>query len=737
MKFNPVSVRTLFLLAVWAGAVRPARADPKIFWASTPVRPDETVLLQGSDLGGPGAIVEIARLGDSGKESEVPVSSKSQQWIRVSVLQAGAESLKFVVPATWQMGVFACRVTSKGAVTEPTLINAPEPWWVQGDEGEAATPGGWLRVLGKSLSIEGSVARLAPAKGESIVLRAKAADSYSLLFELPHDLAPGAYTVLVHNGCGGESGWRSAGQLSIAPPPAPPTRVFSVLEFYGPSAAQEIRKSLIKYNEPQDRTEGIQAALKHARENGGGVVYFPAGRYAVKGILVVPDHTILRGEGMGIVTLWWGTGPFNLDGGGAKGRVPADEPKPPQILISGSDFGIENMSLYLPLEYETGISAQTRFRMQNVRVRIDHYWTFNGRGGGVVARLGRNFQVTDCDILAKGTALMPGEYGTIARNTIRANRANTPLGNSRQVIVENNHFISMDPTAYQNISGVGRNLYYAHNLQECLYAHQGDYSFTFDQGTGAYFGKLEETRGTDLTLAADPVYPKWADEKSGLWRQAAICILDGRGAGQWRDLASGHGRLWQIDRPFDTMPDATSIVTIVPFNGRVLVISNRFEDANWVNAGYGTSIDVVCAENVLARCADLMNYSLAGRGVLQPSWYVQYLDNRISEGLTEVGSSGTGHKSDQYSGPLTCWCIHRRETLTSDNSGSIAISGNVYEAIVEGCRLQNPQSTIRVQGQPQDVLLRNNLFEGGSPRYEGDSLKSALIEPPYAVSRKP
>lgn len=735
VKFNPMSARMLFLLAIGAAAVRPAQADPKIFWASTPARPDETVLLQGSDLGGSDTLVEMARLGDI--DEDLDISARNQQWTRVPILQAGAGSLKFVVPAKWQMGVFACRVTSKGAVSKPALINAPEPWWVQADEGQAATPGGWIRVLGKSLSIEESLARLEPAKGKSIVLRAKAAGSYSLLFELPHDLALGAYTVFVHNGCGGGSGWRSAGQLSITPPPAPLTKVFSVLDFYGPSAAQEIRKSLIKYNEPQDRTQGIQAALKQAAGNGGGVVYFPAGRYAVKGALIMPDHTTLRGEGMGIVTLWWGTGPFNLDGGGSKGRSPADEPKPPKILISGGDFAIENMSLYLPLEYETAISAQTRFRMQNVRVRIDHYWTFNGRGSGVVARLGHNFQVTDCDILAKGTALVPGEYGTIARNTIRANRANTPLGNSRQVIVENNHFISMDPTAYQNIAGVGRNLYYAHNLQESLYAHQADYSFTFDQGTGAYFGRVEKTNGTYLTLAADPVYPKWADEKSELWREAAICILDGRGAGQWRNLTSGHGRLWQIDRPFDTVPDATSIVTIVPFDGRVLVIGNRFEDANWVNAGYGTSIDVVYAGNILARCADLMNYGLAGRGVLQPSWYVQYLDNRISEGLTEVGSSGTGHQSDQYSGPLTCWCIHRREILTSDNSGSIEITGNVHEAIVEDCRLQNPQSTIRVQGQPQDVLLRNNVFEGASPRYEGNGLKNALIEPAYAVSSQP
>lgn len=95
--------------------------------------------------------------------------------------------------------------------------------------------------------------------------------------------------------------------------------MFSVLETEGPNAAKEMRESLMKYRQPIDRTAGIQAALKKAKEKGGGVVYFPAGRYAMKGSIDVPKNTLLRGEGMGIVTLWWGSGHFNLDGGGDQG----------------------------------------------------------------------------------------------------------------------------------------------------------------------------------------------------------------------------------------------------------------------------------------------------------------------------------------------------------------------------------------------------------------------------------
>ena len=739
-KLNVCTVRLAIILAV-SGFTVAAAASPHIFWASDPVRPDETVMVQGSDLGGASAVVEMARL-DDGPATAVGPLPEIKQWTRAAVLQASDETLKFVVPADWKPGVFAYRITAGGATTEARLLNAPDPWWMQGDEGESASSGGWLRVLGKSLALGGqSTARLEPEHGDPIVLRPKTADSFCLGFVLPMTLPTGQYIVRVHNGSGGNPGWRVAGKLRIAPAPTIPDKTFSVLDFYGPDAEQKMRDTLVKYNQPLDRTEGIQAALTKAKDNGGGTVYFPPGRYTVKGPLVIPERTRLKGAGTGLVTLWWGSGHFNLDGGGPQGRALVDEPKPPQTLIYGPDFELEDLSLYLPLAYEQGVVADRRLRMSRVRVRIDHYWLVQGRGNGVVARLGRNSQVTDCDILAKGDGIVPGQYALLVKNIVRANKSNTPLGGSRQVIVENNHFVSMDPTAYQNIAGSGRNIYYYNNHQESLYGQQADYSFTFDAGGGAYLGGIAAADGTRLTLAADPTYPDWAKEKSDLWRRSVVCILSGRGAGQWRDVTANHGRSWEIDRPFDTLPDATSIATIVPFNGRVLIVGNHFEDANWVNAGYGTSIEVVCAENHLARCADLMNFGVGAQGWFEPSWYVQFFDNQVTEGRTHVGSNGDGRRSPLYSGTLTRWAIHRRQVIAADNSGSITLGGNLRDAIVEGCTLDNANSEIKVDEQTQGIVLRNNEFVGKpAPRYEGGGLKNAVVLPALegksAVGRK-
>jgi hypothetical protein len=735
------AANVVLAISVASAASSDAAPRPCIFWASDPVRPDETVLLQGSDFPA-AAVVEITRLDNTptgaGADGALPARDAQlgqiKAWTRVPVLQGTDETLKFVVPADWAPGVFACRIVAAGAASEPTLLNEPDPWWIQGDEGEAATAGGWLRVLGKSLTTpdpagkEPSTVRLERDGQAAIVLPAVAADGYSLRCAMPADLAVGKYRVHVSNGSGGPAAWSPAGTVEIIAAPKLPAETFSVLAAYGPDAVKAMRNSLVKYNLPVDRTEGIKAALQKAKENGGGTVFFPAGRYTIKGPLVIPDRTMLKGEGMGLVTLWWGEGHFNLDGGGQQGRAKVEAPKPPDMLIFGQDYGLEDLSIYLPLAYEQGIVADKRLRMQRVRVRVDHSWLPDRNGEGTVARMGRNFQVTDCDIYAKGQALVSGDYGLIANNRILAGKTNTPLGGAWGVIVENNQFVGMDPTAYQNIAGCGRNIYYAHNRQESLFVHQADYSFTFDASAGAYLGGIAQTQGTDVTLAADPVYPDWAREESSLWRRSVVCVLSGRGAGQWRDVRGNRGRNWKIDRPFDTAPDATSVVSIIPFSGRVLIVGNRFEDAAWVNAGYGTSIDVICAENDVVRSALLMNLGVHADDWFEPSWYVQYFDNRVTEGQTGIESNGGGQKSDRYSGPLTCWAVHRRHTIAADNGGSISIAGNLRDVIVEGCTLNHSMSVIKADGAGQGVLLRNNHFFGSAePRYEGDAAKNAVV----------
>jgi len=445
----------------------------------------------------------------------------------------------------------------------------------------------------------------------------------------------------------------------------------------------------------------------------------------------VPTKTILRGEGTGLVVLWWGQGRFNLDGGSDLGYArPAEAAEPPRTLVSGRDFTLEQMSLYVPPDYQTVIHGFEHVRLRKLRVRIDHYWTLHTqRYEGWVARLGDHCEVTDCDIQAKGGGLAPGRFCFIARNRLTAGKTPCPLGGSRQVVVEDNQFVSTHPTAYQNIAGRGKHLYYARNTHESLNVHQADFSFTFDAGTAAYLGTLARVEGTRLTLAGDPVFDPWAEEDSAYWKEAVVCVLDGRGAGQYRKVVANRGRVWDLDRAFAVVPDPASTVTIVPFNGRVLVVGNRFEDANWVNAGYGTSLEVVYADNRLYRCAQLLNYGLENRGQILPSWYVQYLDNELLEGQTGLDVTGSLRHPEGYTGPVTRCVVARRNVFAADNSGGVSVGGYTRDVLVEESVLRHPENRIRADGEVSGLVVRGNRFEAGPPRYEGGRMSGAVLLP--------
>ncbi len=314
-------------------------AVPQVFWASDPVRPNETVLLQGHGFGS-AAVVEVARLEDGGRPEDSARVVEPSGWTRVPVLQASECSMKFALPADWKMGVFACRVTVGGLTSPPVLVNAPDPWWLQGDRGASATPGGWLRVFGKSLGFGNRLrVRLESEHGPAIVLDAAGGDCYAARLALPGNLKPATYAVSVHNGFGGGAAWRKAGTLLLETPAPWPTKMFNVLDAYGKDAVPQMGKTLNKYSPVPDRTAGIQAALNKAKENGGGVVFFPAGRYGIQGDLDVPPRTVLKGEGTGLVVLWWGKGRFNLDGGSDEGLEAGREgANLPPTLIHGAEL---------------------------------------------------------------------------------------------------------------------------------------------------------------------------------------------------------------------------------------------------------------------------------------------------------------------------------------------------------------------------------------------------------------
>ncbi len=672
-----------------------ASSAPQIVWASGPIRPDETLVLMGECFTS-NSVVEMGLLTDT-PEPEV------KEWTALQPVQASGRSLKVVVPKAWPLNVWACRVREGTAVSNVEALNEPDVWWWNGDGGESAMPGGWLRVFGKALNFGGaSRAELRGASGAAITLSPKTATCYALAFDLPRELAPGAYALKVHNGLGGAGAWSDAGTVTVRQPLAWKGDVFNVKDF-GPKPG-----------------EALVAALKQAETNGGGIVYLPRGRYPVKDTLKIPTNTVLRGEAMELVSLYW-----------------PDFEKPPAELITGADFGVEALSLYCQNHRNViaDTAASKRMFLRHVRVRANAYFMiedigkeFRGRKGpashrecgAAVLLRGTNFEITDCDLYASnyGVRVLKAKTGLIARNQIRYGGRGYSIENTERLIFEDNLVAGDNLLAIGNDittfwSNTCRHIYFAKNRVQQMFGADRE-MMTLDAASGAYFGAVAAVAGTKLTLAGDPVFRDYAPKPHTDWTGAAVQVLDGKGAGQYRFVTAHSGREWQVDRPWTVPPDATSRISIAPFRGRNLFIGNSFEDGGAFQL-YAAAHDSMVAENKGARMDGFLVCGLNPHGWgYQPSWYCQFLDNEILEGNGyghRSASFGTGGSDETkaYDGALVRGTIFRRNVL--HNNARIVVGGMTEDTLVENCTVRDSDLGILVKATARGTLLRGNLFE--------------------------
>ena len=708
------------LIALTALLATAALAQPTIFWASDPVLPDDTVLVCGDGFGD-GPKVQLYALPDVDPAAPGAAVALSGEARACEALQPTDQSVKFLLPDNWQPGAYAFRVVGPEGASEPTRLNCPTPYWCQGDLGTKASPGGWLRVFGRCLLGESQQATvlLRPEGRDDIRLTPEEATPWSLSVRFPDNLAAGPYRVFVHNGHGGPQGWSEAPPLTVAASEPWPQDIFNVKDLGASGAGR-----------PHDGT-AIRMALKRAEANGGGVVYFPRGRYYVAGTLEVPEHTVLRGESAELVCLFW---------------PDTDEP---YTLVQGSHhFGLEDLTLYCS-NYEHCVAAELgqpqsgHTFLRRVRVRADMYRGHlkpeqvderfraslrKSTGGGDIVRFGgENIEILDCDLYGSGRSLylLRVRGGRITRNTLHNGRWGWYcLDGSDGLILENNQIIGADLMSTGGSlncysSAYSQNVYYARNKLSKMHGWDRE-AMTSDAGYGAYFGGVAEAGPDRLVLADDPTWNRKAD-----WTGGGVFILGGTGLGQYRQIASYDGRTVTLDRPWAVVPDESSSLSITMLQRQYLFIGNEFEDVGIGLQYYGTSIDHVAAGN---KCARGGGFYASGRWYrhFQPSWFCQFFDNEILEGncyrfgpnnATNAGSSflGTfGLQSQGGTAPLALCGVHRRNHLHSNAElrfiGVSAEHPGLRDVVAEHNVIENSPRGIYVDNGCVGVLLRENQF---------------------------
>ncbi|MCY2928355.1 MAG: glycosyl hydrolase family 28-related protein [Planctomycetota bacterium] len=698
----PGILGAVFVLAVggWTVPVR-AGEKPVIFWASDPIGPGQTLMIQGH------AFTEDAVV-EASPSAGGPVQ-------KLQILGRSEQCLKALIPADWKANVYEFHVRT-GSDKATALLNRPAAVWWVGDLGDRQSPGGRFRICGRNMLGDAKALRVRVKGEKNVDVTVEKAEPYSLTALLPADTPVGQYQLQVHNGWGQEAGWSDPIPFVVARPPAWPQTVFNVTDFGA------------KGRGDADDTHAVQAALAKAQANGGGIVFFPRGRYQIRATLAIPRFTVLRGEKREWAELLW-----------------PDQPKPCVLVKGTNSFGLEDLTL-AALNYTDGIVSDGGWEpdsgdvfLRRLRVRAMRYThvpfaevqkrfaeAHANCGGATVSVGGRNIEVTDCDLYGSGCGLtLTGvRGGRVSGNII----SNGPYGwysltGIGGLIFENNEVIGASEVAtggslntfFKATTGC-ENLYFAHNRIHTVYGDNRE-ATTSDGGGGCHSGRIVSADGVKLVLSDEP------RRISDIWNKEAtpgmgVYILSGRGAGQWRRAIKQVGRTVEIDRPWDVAPDATSMVSISMFQGNYFLIGNEYADATCAIQMYSVAIGHVIAGNTSARAG---GFQLSGliQGSAQPVWYCQVIDNQILEGNGVLGPFNETQPLDSHvavtasvipalESPLARCVVIRGNRL--HNNARIDLTGSVTDAVVEHNTVENADVGVHVEPTVSGAVVRENKF---------------------------
>ncbi len=637
----------------------PASA-PCAFWVSQPVNQDETMLITAGNLVPGSTTVELAQLGDEDPGDPASQTPSFSNWTALTALTSTSRSLTATVPADWSNGVYALRLRNSADTDKVRLINAPDPWFVQGDMGDTATPGGSFTVAGIALERMGGLTPQAALvnKGTGLLVtklalveRITTSTGYALRFAVPANVAEGEYQLWLHNGRGGKAAWARFSTFIEAPIDSVVVKKAKIW----PSAVF----NLGSYSGSDD--DKFAAAIAAASANGGGQIYVPAGTYTLTKQLVLPAYTILAGAGRDNSLIKWANGITKTLVLGKE--IQASPYKRASFAIedvtlqAGTDF----RNRVIERSYTTEYSWIKRAVIKAPQFVSEALW--DNAPTAIYVEETRNLVLDDLVMDAHNCVV-----GRVGVSYLRLQNSNLTWfgrhlgvsGRSHNLVLTNNTLTQRagtgDPTGLNLTTFHGDPDFGGPYSRDFLLARNSStreptsipikrsQGYTSDGSNGIYVGKIAAVSGTSLTLAgktADPLRPVGVPVTYS-WAGAIAQIVEGRGAGQWRYISAATAGVSSvtIDRAWDIEPDATSTLTIVNLQGRQLMVDNDFGAEPQFDDFY-MPLDSIRAGNKFGTTgSDSTVTAWAGNVYAQPAtfaaWHYQVLDNQTVRG-TNMG----------------------------------------------------------------------------------------------------
>ncbi len=714
------------------------------------------VFYQGNTVVDAGDMISIR--GEYLDQEWTATVSDGRQTKSVYLLQQEKQSFKFVIPKGMADGLYTLQLEGEKPLT--VVLNVPVVRWTQSDEGKITTPNGWIRVQGECLRVVDDAPITLTLKGENgqetVLTPERVYDDYSVGFAVK-ELPMGTYTATYSNGlaeC-------DAGTITVGESPMAkyPKDVFNVVEFGLDNTGVE------------DCTAKLRALMMKVEKNGGGVVYFPRGRYRLKGTFSIPKGVVMKGDGMDYTQIFW-EDVWQSFGFDENGKVVQMPDKLPETMIGASgDFAIEGIEFTagrIGQWLEVGSAKEQvegNIYLKDVRVRVA---TFSGVDHSHTAITAAIYEEIAGDHYSDGT-----DSSHYREMLLMNARQNVQIIDCDFVWDESGHFVWRSET-----QGV--------LVQNCYFGEAGQHSsvnFSCNGGIVEDFesdGVTTTANGDNLYMARAYLHDTQNGDKEGMTTDGhaginycgpaemsedglsftfpagtegfqagrihrTLSIATGTGAGQSRRIVSVKGTTVTIDKPFDVSPDETSCLT------------DNFMYANWYmtdikveNTGmfqfYVAHQNVVVDNVTFERAAGLKLYANWSYKTTNLQWYTSLINNKFLEGnyyhfngwmnyhyqVTEknvnygIGPAASqANKNETLPGYSFLYLqsniefpamlgITVRDNELSDGSLLLVVNevsdGAMTDIILDGNHFEDNDCGIYIHGSPALLLMQRNTY---------------------------
>ncbi len=585
-------------------------------------------------------------------------------------------------------------------------------------------------------------------------------EDYLVEFIIPEGIPAGHYKAYLHNGSGGEYGWSDETDLEIY-------EKQSLIEYYAGKCSDTVSRQRIapicemvtvRPNENgMDMADAIQAAVDSFKN--GGIVQLVSGIYSVGHSIILKNGVVLKGAGKNNTVIRtfegsafkddWSQVVFAQRANGMQ-RWANDwrshfEPENPQaILRLTENCGVMDLRLEFGNGANIGIMVANLGKAQSDNVFINQVSVDNGyknalNGGDIYADVCTALMsvVSTNDLTVYNSSLkgitpielLPARNRRLKHinNHIECSPAqigesfvcgivdsqiigNTFMGGRRSLLIQdgcNNNLI------YQNRSiGVSR----SGNAEE---QYMSEFGIPVWHGTAKCADGYIELSSDDIMAVESLETVNQRLDEYNLY----LCILDGKGFGQYRRIIKGEGNRLYIDKPWAVIPDEKTLFTMVAATTNNIYLNNNSENGNGpTNIVWGCGIEnvVIGHEVVHSYAICLHGLSVAGpdkrENALQKCRLGVVAFNRLIG--CQFKSSGMGIRTDSSAPNRAAADENFERQMRHHGLFGTVIKNNAVEGNKSACYLKNQTAWIEesynsgLELGGAYNLVENNLVSG-------------------------